>query len=127
MPSRSEKMMKETIICESCGAEFEASLVRCPYCGTGYAPQEETEYMEKLEGIREDLAEQKEKGDRQLRKGMSGTIRIVLIAIIVLLLLLFGGLWLSDRAEKRHDAQRKEEFLQKEGITTQQEETTDAM
>ena len=29
---------------------------RCPFCGTAYAPAEETEYMDKLEDIREDLS-----------------------------------------------------------------------
>ncbi len=43
------------IACRSCGAQFDAALVRCPYCGTAYAPAEENEYMGQLEDIRTDL------------------------------------------------------------------------
>ena len=33
------------VICPNCGAEFDVSLIRCPYCDAGYAPAEEEEYM----------------------------------------------------------------------------------
>ena len=37
--------MEKMVICKSCGAEFDVSLVRCPYCGTANAPAEEEEPM----------------------------------------------------------------------------------
>ena len=43
------------VTCRSCGGEFDEALVRCPFCGSAYAPAEEKEYMGKLEDIREDL------------------------------------------------------------------------
>ena len=43
------------IACRSCGAQFDPALVRCPYCGTAYAPAEKDEYMGQLEDIRVDL------------------------------------------------------------------------
>ena len=43
-----EKMKGKIVNCETCGAEFDASLVRCPYCGTAYEPAAEDEYMDKL-------------------------------------------------------------------------------
>ena len=121
-----EKMMKK-IICKSCASEFDASLVRCPYCGTAYAPAEEDEYMDKLEGVREDLHGQIEKGDKRIKKGMGSTVRAILIVIIVLLILLFGGLWLSGRSERSHSDRKKEEFLQDQGIITQREVRDDDM
>ena len=115
--------MNKKIICASCGAEFDTSLVRCPYCGTAYAPAEEEEYMDQLEGIRKDLHHQMEKGDKRIRKGMGNTLRIILLLIIVILLLIFGGLWLSGRMERSRSDRQKEEFLQNQGIITEQEAT----
>jgi hypothetical protein len=66
--------MKKTIICKTCGAEYDVSLVRCPYCGTAYAPAEEAEYMDRLEEIREDLQRQVEKGNTQPERKMSSAI-----------------------------------------------------
>ena len=115
--------MKKVIVCKSCAAEYDASLVRCPYCGTAYAPAEEEEYMGKLEGIREDLHRQKDKGDARLKKKMSSTVRAVLVAVIVIVLLVFGILWLSGREERSWRDRKKQEFLQSQGITLQQEVT----
>ena len=120
-------MMKKMIVCKTCGAEYEESLVRCPYCGTGYAPAEEDEYMEKLEGVRQDLHRQIDKGNTRIRKGMSSTFRVILIVIAAVLLLLFGGLWFSGSKERSRSGRKKEEFLQNQGITTQQEATGDDM
>lgn len=119
--------MKKMIKCETCGAEFDASSVRCPYCGTGYAPAEEDEYMDKLEEVRQDLHRQIDNGNKQIKKGMGGTIRVIILAVIVILLLVLGGLWLSGRTERSRSDRKKEEFLQNQGITTQQEETIDDM
>ena len=123
MRSESEMKMDNKITCKKCGAEYDVSLVRCPYCQTAYAPAEEEEYMGRLEEIREDLHRETEKGDLRIRKGMSKAARTILLTVIVILLLLFGVLWLSGRRERSHSDREKEEFLQNLGITTQQEET----
>lgn len=60
-------MQDNKILCKTCGAEYDVSLVRCPYCGTAYAPAEETEYMDKLEDIREDLHLQVSKEDTRIK------------------------------------------------------------
>ena len=119
--------MKKMIVCKTCAAEFDASLVRCPYCGTAYAPAEEDEYMDKLEGVREDLHRQIEKGNTRIKKGMGSTVRAILIVIVVILLLLFGGLWLSGRSERSNSDRKKEEFLQNQGIITEREVTENDM
>lgn len=123
MRSGSEKKMEKKIICKSCASEYEASLVRCPYCGTAYAPLEEEEYMDKLEEVRKDLHRETEKGDIRVKKGMNTTVRVILVTVAVIFLLLFGVLWLSGRQERSYSDRHKEEFLQNLGITTQQEET----
>ncbi|MCR4762037.1 MAG: hypothetical protein K5696_00760 [Lachnospiraceae bacterium] len=66
--------MKSTIICKTCGAEYDVSRVRCPYCGTAYAPAEEEEYMDRLEEIREDLHRQVEKDNTQPERKRSSAI-----------------------------------------------------
>lgn len=52
-----ETEIKKIINCRNCGAEFEASLPNCPYCGRMNLPAAESEYMTKLENIRGDLEE----------------------------------------------------------------------
>jgi len=46
---------KIIVHCQSCGAEFANTEPKCPYCGTIYIPGAETEYMNKLGDIREDM------------------------------------------------------------------------
>lgn len=120
-------MIIDKTICRSCGAKYDAALVRCPFCGTAYAPSEEEEYMDKLEEIRKDLHRQKEKGDLRIKKGMGSVMCAIILAVIVIMLLLFGALWLAGRQERSYSEHSKEEFLQDLGITTQQEDATDGM
>ena len=122
MRSQSETITEKKLICRSCGAEYDAALVRCPFCGTAHAPVEEEEYMNKLEDIREDLHMETERSEKRIKKGMSSTVRAVLLVAIVIIMLLFGFLWLSGRSERSRSDRKKEEFLQDQGITTQQED-----
>jgi hypothetical protein len=119
--------MGQKIICKSCAAEFDADLVRCPFCGTAYAPGEEKEYMGKLDGIREDLHQEIGRSDKHVGKGVGSTVRTIVIVIIVLLMIVFGVLWLSGKEERSRSDRKKQEFLQNQGITTEQEVETDGM
>ena len=94
------------VICPNCGAEFDVSLVRCPYCDAGYAPAEEEEYMGQLEEIRKDLEGHKNDGDKALKKG-----------------LLFAIMWITGSLEKSRADRLKEEFLLNQGVTMQQEDS----
>lgn len=49
--------MGKMVVCDSCGAEFEENLAKCPYCGSMNVKGAEREYMEKLEDVQEDLEE----------------------------------------------------------------------
>lgn len=114
---------KKMIVCETCGGEYDAALVRCPFCGTGRASAEEGEYMEQLEEVRKDLEGHKEYGDRKLKKELASTARIVILVIAVILALVFGGLWLSRNRERDRSDQKKAEFLMNQGISTQEDTT----
>ncbi|MBE5925295.1 MAG: hypothetical protein E7271_12710 [Lachnospiraceae bacterium] len=113
------KNTKKMVLCESCGAEFDATLVRCPYCGTGYAPAEEEEYMESLEGIRTDLDAHAEVADDSIKKGIGATVLVGLLVFIVLLSLLIGGVSISLKLQRNKVENQKQEFLQKQGIETE--------
>ena len=123
MRSQSENMTEKKIICRSCGAEYDVSLVRCPFCKTAYAPAEEDEYMDKLEEVREDLHREVVKGDTRIKKKMSSTVCAILLVVIVILLIFFGILRLLAGLERGRSDRKKMEFLQDQGITTQQEDT----
>ncbi|MBP5608410.1 MAG: hypothetical protein J6X66_09125 [Lachnospiraceae bacterium] len=114
-----EKNVK-MVVCVSCGSRFEASLVRCPYCGTAYAPAEDEEYMGQLEDIRKDLEGHKEDGNKSLKSGMTATVRFVIIAVVVILLIVLGSLWASHDRERNRSDRRKEEFLIDQGIIPEQ-------
>ena len=119
--------MNKKIVCGTCGAEYDASLVRCPYCGTGYAPAEEEEFMDKLGDVRKDLNKQIDKGNKKIGNDLGKTVATIIIAAIVIILLFVGGFLLSGKSERNKSEQKKEEFLQNQGITTEQEETSDDM
>ncbi len=116
---------KKMIVCTSCGAEYDASLVRCPYCGTAYAHAEEDEYMGKLDDIRRDLETHGGDGDKSLKRGLGAVVGIVIAAAVVITLLFLGGRWLSESLEQKKARQQKEEFLIDQGIIPQQEEQSE--
>ena len=47
--------MTEMIKCVSCGADYDAALRRCPYCGTATPEADEKEYMENVFETRREL------------------------------------------------------------------------
>lgn len=53
--SKVETGNQRIIQCQSCGAGFDPSEPKCPYCGTMYEPGAEARYMEHLGDIREDM------------------------------------------------------------------------
>ncbi|MCR5702940.1 MAG: hypothetical protein K6G76_12470 [Lachnospiraceae bacterium] len=103
---------KKMVLCENCGAEFDVSLVRCPYCGSGYAPAEEDEYMDKMEDIRTELESHTDDADEKLKKGIGKTLLVGIIMLVVIASLLLGGLSLFRKSERNKGEQEKQEFLQ---------------
>ena len=115
------KMENKMVQCSSCGAQFEAALVRCPYCGSAHAMAEEEEYMGQLEDIREDLEEHGRETEKRLKKGLGRLFRTVMITVTVIVLLVLLIFWISSLRERSKARERKAEFLTGQGITTQQE------
>ena len=113
--------MEKMITCVNCGATFEESLVRCPHCGTGYAPAEENEYMDSLEDIRTELENHKEDGKKRLEKGLGKTILIITVIFVLLVAMIVGGMWISNKMDNNRRQQQKEEFRSNQGITSSQE------
>ena len=90
--------------CPNCGAVLDASLPRCPYCGTLFPEGAQREYMEKLHDIREDMEElgcvpgagvksELRRQGRRLRR-----IAAVTLAVSLLFALLF---FLADKRWER--------------------------
>lgn len=89
--------MEKTIICESCGAEFSDVLPKCPYCGTMNYKGAEAAYMEKLNSVREDLADLEEvpqKTAKAALKKHANLLKAVLITAgaVIALAVVVGGI-----------------------------------
>ena len=56
------------IICSSCGAEFEDTLPKCPYCGSLNYKGAEAEYLGKLESMRQDMQQLEQVPEKELKK-----------------------------------------------------------
>lgn len=104
----------EKIICQSCGAEFDANETKCPYCGFLHAEGMEKKYMSDLEDKREALdvvddaarAEYKDDAKRHSKK----TIKIILI-VAAIILVIVGAAKLFDYLSMRSPYSEEEELL----------------
>ena len=115
--ARTDDTKRKTVICRTCSAEFDAAMPNCPYCGTMYLPAAETAYMNKLEGIRGDLAGLGTMGKRETRAHMGRLSRKVLIAAAVVVALVIAVVAVRLIREKKEAAQEQAEYLwQREGF-----------
>lgn len=92
------------IICPSCGGEFEDTLPKCPYCDTLHIKGAEAEYMEKLEDVREDMAQLGDVPKAETKKEMKKQGKFlgkILAVVAVLTLLPVILLALGNREEER--------------------------
>ena len=110
--------MTKMIKCTSCGADYDASLRRCPYCGTATPEADEKEYMDKLEDVRRDLGEYGSEGSKELKLGLGKTLRIMIVIVLAIAALIAGSIWLTGARARSDSQQKKEEFLTNQGITT---------
>ena len=84
------------MFCSNCGAELKESDVTCPYCGMLQPSAAESEYMQKLEHLKQDVQNLKavptKEYTRELRHQGIFTAKIVLIIFCIFLLLFVTGI-----------------------------------
>ena len=51
------------MFCSNCGAELKESDVTCPYCGMLQPSAAESEYMQKLEHLKQDVQNMRKSSD----------------------------------------------------------------
>lgn len=116
MQKKQNLQSKQTvkIICPSCGGEFEDMLPKCPYCETLHIKGAEAEYMEKLEDVREDMAELGEVPEKETRKEFKrqGTFLGKIFAVIAIPVLVLVLLFVWSNREDERDIQA--EYLWKQ-------------
>lgn len=112
--------MEKMVRCSSCGAEFEAGQVRCPYCGTAYEPAAEEEYMGKLEEVRTELEGHKDDAAKSTGKALVKAVLLFVVAALVILALGIGIFLLPEMRQRQRQQEKKEEFLQKYSVETQE-------
>lgn len=110
--------MTKMIKCVSCGADYDAALRRCPYCGTATLEADEKEYMDTLEDVRKDLEEYGSEGSKELKRGLSKTVLIMIVILIAAAILIGGSIWLTGVSSRNDSQRKKEEFLTNQGITS---------
>jgi hypothetical protein len=108
--------------CGNCGGEITDKDAYCPYCGVMNVRAAETEYMEKLEDIRENTEKLGDEGGRHTKKEVRrvGRLAVIIFAIVAVLVLgLFVFSWAMDHffygngRDARDEAAFKEKYLPK--------------
>ena len=83
------------VTCPSCGAEFDSSKEKCPYCETLYEPGAEKAYMDRLDEIRRDMDDLKSLTVSETKEELKYMVKKIIIgvgiavAVVILLLLAF--------------------------------------
>ena len=106
-----EKTSHRTVLCRSCGAEYPADSASCPYCGTMNLPAAETEYLDRLEGIRDNLEELGSLTDRKAKSHLRKLQRNLLIGAVILALLITTAVIVRTNSEKAEAEKEKNEYL----------------
>lgn len=106
-----EETSKQTVLCRSCGAEYPADIANCPYCGTMNLPAAESDYLDRLEGIRDNLEQLGSLTERKTRTHMRKLHRNLLIAAVILVLIISAAAVFQTKREKAEAAKEKEEYL----------------
>ena len=108
--------------CGNCGGEITDKDAYCPYCGVMNVRAAETEYMEKLEDIRENTEKLGDEGGRHTKKEVRrvGKLAVIIFAIVAVLVLgLFVFSWAMDHffygngRDARDEAAFKEKYFPK--------------
>ncbi len=109
------------MFCPNCGAELKDSDVTCPFCGTVQPSAAESEYMHKLEHLKQDVqnleAVPTKEYTRELKHQGIFTAKIVIIIVGIFLLLfaigvsvLYGSRYMEKKELREENAFVKEYF-----------------
>ncbi len=98
------------MICENCGAEFDAHEKACPYCGHLNPLGAEEAYMDQLEDLQEDLSDLRYHGKRSLRREIRSQGRGLLVtalAVALVLGVLAFGIYRMEHSFQRSSGDEK--------------------
>ena len=106
------------IICSSCGAEFDDTLPKCPYCGSLNYKGAEAEYLGRLEGMRQDMQQLEQVPERELKEKLKKKQKFVVKIFIVVAVLaaafaaimFLRGRYIEQRDAKADYQWQKENF-----------------
>ncbi len=100
-----------TVICRSCGADYSDALSVCPYCGSMNLPAAEAEYMDRLEGIRENMEQLGSQPAADAKKHFHRTRRTVLIIACILAAIIMAHFIFSAVQDRKETEFQKQEIL----------------
>lgn len=103
--------MSEKTVCPSCGAEFESDNVKCPFCGTIYYKAAEAEYMDKLEDVKEDLADLKDSARKETKWQFRKVWKRLVILLIVFAAIGAAVLMHEEMRRKKYEEADRQEYL----------------
>ena len=106
------------IVCSSCGAEFDDTLPKCPYCGSLNYKGAEAEYLGKLEGMRQDMQQLEQVPERELKEKLKKKRKFVVkifivaavLAAVFAVIMFFRGRYIEQRDAKADYQWQKENF-----------------
>ena len=112
--------------CPNCGALYEEGLLHCPYCRSVDDYQDESEYLEDLDELKEKLEDIPEvtmrEQERALRREAAGDVKRVLLRVIMAacIILLIGATFtfydrvIMGNSEAGRARKQREEYLWKQ-------------
>lgn len=112
--------------CPNCGAQYEAGLLHCPYCRSVDDYQDETEYLEDLDELKDKLEDMPENVLREHKKRETAEaardmkkILTVVGAVAAAILMFIGVITFFDRvvegnSDRKVNERSKEEYLWKQ-------------
>lgn len=84
------------ITCKQCGAEFDADLPSCPYCGELNYSGAEQEYLSHISDINKNMSDLADDSETEYKSGVKKTLPILLgiVSLIILFIGLLIGIYL---------------------------------
>lgn len=106
------------IVCSSCGAEFDDTRPKCPYCGSLNYKGAEAEYLGKLEGMRQNMQQLEQVPERELKEKLKKKRKFVVkifivaavLAAVFAVIMFFRGRYIEQRDAKADYQWQKENF-----------------